>query len=60
MEGTGMTVQLAEHFIEDTKKASLLGRSSPPDDVAQQIVAFARNDTITGQTLPVDAGVVFH
>jgi len=30
------------------------------EDVAAQIVAFARTDTITGQTIPVDAGVVFH
>jgi 3-oxoacyl-[acyl-carrier protein] reductase len=59
MESTGMTVQLAQHFIDETKQLALLGRSAPPEDVAQQIVAFAKNDTITGQTLPVDAGVVF-
>ena len=59
MEGTGMTAQLAQHFLDETKKVALLGKSSPPDDVAEQIVAFAKNDTITGQTLPVDAGIVF-
>lgn len=60
MEGTGMTVNLSEAFIEETKKVSLLGRSASLEDVAAQIVAFARSDTITGQTLPVDAGVVFN
>ncbi|MBV8084187.1 MAG: SDR family oxidoreductase [Chloroflexi bacterium] len=59
MEGTGMTVQLAQHFIDETKKLALLGKSSPPEDVAKAIVSLAQNDTITGQTLPVDAGVVF-
>ena len=60
MEGTGMTVNLSDAFIDDTKRVSLLGRSAKLEDVAAQIVAFARSDTITGQTLPVDAGVVFH
>jgi 3-oxoacyl-[acyl-carrier protein] reductase len=60
MEGTGMTVNLSDGFIEDTKRVSVLGRSTKLDDVAAQILAFARSDTITGQTLPVDAGVVFH
>ena len=60
MEGTGMTVNLSDAFIDDTKRVSLLGRSANLEDVAAQIVAFARSDTITGQTMPVDAGVVFH
>jgi len=60
MEGTGMTVNLSDAFIDDTKRVSLLGRSANLEDVAAQIVAFARSDTVTGQTLPVDAGVVFH
>ena len=60
MEGTGMTVNLSDAFIDDTKRVSLLGRSAKLEDVAAQIVAFARSDTITGQTVPVDAGVVFH
>jgi len=60
MEGTGMTANLSDQFIDDTKRVSLLGRSAKLEDVAAQIVAFARSDTITGQTVPVDAGVVFH
>ncbi len=60
MEGTGMTVNLSDEFIEGTKHLSVLGRSAKLEDVAAQIVAFARSDTITGQTVPVDAGVVFH
>ena len=60
MEGTGMTVNLSQEFIDGTKEVSALGRSAKLEDVAAQIVAFARSDTITGQTVPVDAGVVFH
>jgi 3-oxoacyl-[acyl-carrier protein] reductase len=60
MEGTGMTANLSDAFIDDTRRVSLLGRSAKLEDVAAQIVAFAASDTITGQTLPVDAGVVFH
>src|SRR5438309_231884 len=60
MEGTGMTVNLSQEFIDGTKEVSALGRSTKLEDVAAQIVAFARSDTITGQTVPVDAGVVFH
>jgi len=60
MEGTGMTKNLSQDFIESTRRTSLLGRSAKLEDVAAQIVAFARTDTITGQTIPVDAGVVFH
>jgi 3-oxoacyl-[acyl-carrier protein] reductase len=60
MEGTGMTANLSDAFIDDTKRVSLLGRSAKLEDVAAQIVAFAASDTVTGQTLPVDAGVVFH
>lgn len=59
MEGTGMTANLSDAFIENTKSISLLGRSAKLEDVAAQVVAFARSDTITGQTMPVDAGVVF-
>jgi 3-oxoacyl-[acyl-carrier protein] reductase len=60
MEGTGMTVNLSDAFIDDTKRVSLLGRSAILEDVAAQMVAFARSDSITGQTVAVDAGVVFH
>jgi 3-oxoacyl-[acyl-carrier protein] reductase len=60
MEGTGMTANLSNAFIDDTKRVSVLGRSAKLEDVAAQIVAFARSDTITGQTVAVDAGVVFH
>lgn len=59
MEGTGMTANLSPEFIESTKALSVLGRSAKLEDVAAQVVAFARSDTITGQTVPVDAGVVF-
>jgi 3-oxoacyl-[acyl-carrier protein] reductase len=30
------------------------------EDVADQVVAFCRTDSVTGQVLNVDAGVFFH
>src|SRR5947208_9365364 len=45
MEGTGMTVNLSQEFIDGTKEVSALGRSTKLEDVAAQIVAFARSDT---------------
>jgi len=30
------------------------------DDVADQLVAFCRSDSVTGQVLNIDAGVFFH
>ncbi len=60
LEETRMTANLDPKFAERARRGALLKRAASKSDVADQAVAFARTDTITGQTIVVDAGVVFH
>jgi len=39
---------------------ALLKRAAGKDDIAEQVVAFCRTDSITGQTLAIDAGCFFY
>ena len=59
LEGTKMTAALAPEYREAVVKGAVLRRPTDKDDVAAQVVAFCRTDSITGQTLAVDAGRVF-
>jgi len=60
LEGTQMSDNLSPEFREASKTAALLQRAAEKDDVADQVVAFCRTDSITGQTLVIDAGRHFH
>jgi 3-oxoacyl-[acyl-carrier protein] reductase len=60
MEGTRMTTRLRPEQIEIALTGSLLGRPADRDDVADQVVTFARTDSTTGQTMVIDAGRFFH
>ena len=60
LEGTKMTKNLDPEYRARASKNSLLQRAADKDDVARQVVAFCSTDSITGQTLVVDAGRVFH
>jgi 3-oxoacyl-[acyl-carrier protein] reductase len=60
LEGTKMTANLDPEYRERAKTGALLQRAADKDDVAHQVVAFCSTDSITGQTLVVDAGRVFH
>lgn len=60
MEGTRMTEALDPAYVERSKAGAALGRATSRDDVADQVALFCRTDSITGQTLVVDAGRVFH
>ena len=40
--------------------SAVLGKAAGRDDVADQVVTFARSDTTTGQTMVIDAGRFFH
>lgn len=60
MEGTRMSEQLAPEYRERATRTALLQRATDKDDVAELVVEFCRTDSITGQTLVVDAGRVFH
>ena len=60
LEGTRATVNLNPSYRERARDAALLKRAADKDDVANQVVAFCQTDSITGQTLVIDAGRFFH
>jgi len=60
MEGTRMTANLGPGALERTRERTALHRPVDKDDVANQIVAFARSDSTTGQTIVIDSGIVYH
>ena len=60
MMGTRMTARLDPALVERTTKNAALQRPVERDDVAQQILAFCKSDSTTGQVLVLDSGVVYH
>lgn len=60
MEGTRMTANLDPAYAQRGRERSLLKRAAHKEDVADQVLAFARTDSTTGQTVVIDSGVVFH
>jgi 3-oxoacyl-[acyl-carrier protein] reductase len=60
MDGTRMTTRLRPEQVEIALAGSLLKRAADRDDVADQVVTFAKTDSTTGQTLVIDAGRFFH
>ena len=60
MEGTRMAKRLPTEVVESTRRLAVLQRSTALEDVAAQVVAFCRADSVTGQVLNIDAGVHFH
>jgi 3-oxoacyl-[acyl-carrier protein] reductase len=60
MEGTRMAARLPAEVVESTLRLSVLQRATSIRDVAAQVVAFCRADSVTGQVLNIDAGVHFH
>jgi len=60
LEGTRATSNLDLDFQEQAKQGSLLKRAADKDDIADQVVALCRTDSITGQTLVIDSGRFFH
>ncbi len=60
IEGTRATTNLDPAYQEQARMGALLRRAADKDDIAEQVVAFCRTDSITGQTLAIDAGSFFH
>ena len=60
LEGTRATANLDPAYQEQARMGALLKRAADKDDIAEQVVAFCRTDSITGQTLAIDAGRFFH
>jgi 3-oxoacyl-[acyl-carrier protein] reductase len=60
LEGTRATANLDPAFSKQAQLGALLKRSASKDDIADQVVAFCRTDSTTGQNLVIDAGRFFH
>jgi 3-oxoacyl-[acyl-carrier protein] reductase len=60
LEGTRATANLSNAQIERSASGALLKRAADKDDVADQVVVMCRTETMTGQTIAIDSGRVFH
>lgn len=60
LEGTRATANLRAEHIERSMSGSLLKKAANKDDCADMVVTMCRTDTMTGQTIVIDAGRVFH
>ena len=60
LEGTRATANLRPEQVATGRKASLLGKAADKDDVADQVVTMCRTETMTGQTMVIDSGRIFH
>lgn len=60
LEGTRATSNLRAEQIERSASGSLLKRAADKDDCADMVATMCRTDTMTGQTVVIDAGRMFH
>ncbi len=60
LEGTRATANLSNAQIERSASGALLKRAADKDDVADMVVTMCRTETMTGQTVAIDSGRVFH
>jgi len=60
LEGTRATSNLRPEQVERAASGSLLKKAADKDDCAQMVVAMCRTETMTGQTVVIDAGRQFH
>jgi len=60
MDGTRMTSRLRPEQVEGALQRAVLKRAASVEDVADQVLAFCKSDSVTGQTVNIDAGVFFH
>jgi 3-oxoacyl-[acyl-carrier protein] reductase len=60
LEGTRATANLRPEQVERSASGSLLKKAADKDDCADMVVTMCRTETMTGQTVVIDAGRVFH
>jgi 3-oxoacyl-[acyl-carrier protein] reductase len=60
MEGTRMTSRLKPEQVDGARQRAILKRAATVEDVADQVLTFCKSDSVTGQTVNIDAGVFFH
>ena len=59
IEGTKLTSRLRPENIQRANSMALLQKPADKDDIANQVVTMCRTDTMTGQTVIIDAGRIF-
>ena len=60
LDGTRATANLRPEQVERSASGSLLKKPADKDDCADMVVAMCRTETMTGQTVVIDSGRVFH
>lgn len=60
LEGTRATANLDPGQVARSAEGALLRRAADKEDCAAMVVAMCRTGTMTGQTVVIDAGRVFH
>jgi 3-oxoacyl-[acyl-carrier protein] reductase len=60
LEGTRATANLRPEQIARSAAGSLLGKAADKEDCADMVVTMCRSETMTGQTVVIDAGRIFH
>ena len=60
LEGTRATANLRPEQIARSAEGALLKQAADKDDCADMVVTMCRTGTMTGQTVVIDAGRVFH
>ena len=60
LEGTRATANLRPEQVERSAAGALLKKAADKDDCADMVVTMCRTETMTGQTVVIDAGRVFH
>jgi 3-oxoacyl-[acyl-carrier protein] reductase len=60
VEGTRMAARIPTEVAARVRQEAVLQRASDARDIANQVVTFCRADSVTGQTVVIDGGYVFH
>ncbi len=60
LEGTRATANLRPEQVERSASTALLKKPADKDDCAEMVVTMCRTETMTGQTVVIDAGRIFH
>lgn len=60
LEGTRATANLRDEQIERANAGAILKKAADKEDCANMVVSMCQTDTMTGQTVVIDSGRVFH
>jgi 3-oxoacyl-[acyl-carrier protein] reductase len=60
LDGTRATANLKPEQVERSASSSLLKKPADKDDCADMVVTMCRTETMTGQTVVIDSGRIFH